>query len=42
MKTLREKQEHMLHYVCGIDFDTLKAMSDAEVTQLYVNQIKTM
>ena len=42
MKTLREKQEHMLHYVCGIDFDTLEAMSDDEVKQLYVNQIKSM
>ena len=42
MKTLREKQEHMLHYVCGIDFDTLKAMSDAEVKQLFMNHIKSM
>lgn len=42
MKTLREKQEHALHYVCGIDFDTLKAMSDAEVNQLFVKHLKNI
>lgn len=42
MKTLREKQEHALHYVCGLDFDTLKAMSDAEVNQLFVKHLKNI
>ena len=42
MKTQRERQEHMLHFVCGIDFDTLKAMTDAEVNKLYVKHLKNM
>lgn len=42
MKTLREKQEHALHYVCGIDFDELKAMSDSEVNQLFVKHLKNI
>ena len=42
MKTKRERQEHMLHFVCGIDFDTLSAMSDAEVNNLYLKHMKSM
>ena len=42
MKTVREKQEHMLHHVCGLDFDTLKAMSDAEVKKLFLKHLKNM
>ena len=42
MQTPREKHEHMLHYVCGIDFDTLSAMSDAEVKKLFLKHLKNM
>ena len=40
--TKRQKQEKMLHYVCGLDFDTLAAMSDAQVEALYKKHISTM
>jgi len=42
MKTVREKQEHMLHYVCGIDFDTLAAMSDEQVKKLFLKHLQNM
>jgi hypothetical protein len=40
MKTERERHEHMLHYVCGLDFDTLKAMSDEHVKKLFLKHLK--
>jgi hypothetical protein len=42
MKTERERHEHMLHYVCGISFDTLSALSDAEVKKLFLKHLKNM
>ena len=40
--TKRQRQEHMLHYVCGLDFDTLAAMSDAQVEALYKKHLRNM
>ena len=42
MKTERERHEHMLHYVCGLDFDTLKAMSDEHVKKLFLKHLRNM
>jgi hypothetical protein len=38
----RQKQERMLHFVCGLDMDTLTAMSDDQVDALYNKHISTM
>ena len=40
--TKRQKQEKMLHYVCGLDFDTLSAMTDAQVEALYKKHLSNM
>jgi hypothetical protein len=43
MKTeKRQKQEHMLIYVCGLDQETLDKMSDTEVNKMYQRQLSMM
>ena len=41
-KTARERHEHMLHYVCGMDFETLKKLSDAQVKKLFSKHLNNM
>ena len=40
--TRRQKQEKMLHFVCGLDFATLAAMTDAQVEALYKKHLSNM
>jgi hypothetical protein len=40
--TKRQKQEKMLHFVCGLGFDTLAAMTDAQVDALYRKHLSNM
>jgi len=38
--TKRERQEHMLHCVCGLDQATLIAMTDEQINSLFNKHLK--